>query len=309
MKLKKHIADYFTFNRSERRGVLVLLGILLVLVLVTAMLPAIRQSKTTDYSQFEAGIDSFMNDAEVLPPSWEKEKPQAVTDFYNIDRSATESRLKPFPFDPNRMTPASWADLGLNPGQIRSIEKYKARGGKFKDKKDFKKLYCISETEYLVLEPYIITGSQPDAPARTAPVQKNSSPPITVDINSASAEELMGIKGIGKYFADKILLYRQKLGGYYTAGQLLEIPRMDSLRYNQILPFIRINEKAIRKINVNTATFDELKNHPYIGYNIALSLTNMRQLHGAFARVEDIKKSALITDKNYQKIARYLRTE
>ena len=62
-------------------------------------------------------------------------------------------------------------------------------------------------------------------------------------------------------------------------------------------------------MNINTATLEELKRHPYIGNNIAVSLTNLRQLYGGFSKVADIRKSALINDANYEKIAAYLTTE
>ena len=130
-----------------------------------------------------------------------------------------------------------------------------------------------------------------------------------VDINTAPEEELIKIKGIGNYFASQIIKYRNQLGGYNAKEQLLEVPKMDSARYKEISPYVEVNIKAVHKININTATFDQLKQHPYIGYNIALSLINYRMNHGLYGSVSDIKKSALITDKNYPKISYYLCTQ
>ena len=62
----------------------------------------------------------------------------------------------------------------------------------------------------------------------------------------------------------------------------------------------------IQKININTVSFDELKSHPYIGYNIALSLINYRKQHGEYTVLSDIKKSALVTEDVYEKISPYL---
>ena len=62
----------------------------------------------------------------------------------------------------------------------------------------------------------------------------------------------------------------------------------------------------MKKININIATFDELKTHPYIKYNLANPIVAYRNEHGAFSKVEDIKKVMAVTDEIYKKIAPYL---
>jgi DNA uptake protein ComE-like DNA-binding protein len=84
---------------------------------------------------------------------------------------------------------------------------------------------------------------------------------------------------------------------------------IDSACYAGFVDFISINKSLVKTININTASLDELKKHHYIGYNIAVSLTNLRQLYGRFSSVADIRKSALINDGNYEKIAAYLTVE
>ena len=130
-----------------------------------------------------------------------------------------------------------------------------------------------------------------------------------IEINTAAEEDFERIKGIGKFFAKQIVEYRRALGGFYCKEQLLEVYKMDSVRYAQMLPNITINPAAHRHKDVNSATFDELSQHPYIGHNIALSLINYRNKHGAYQQLEDIKKSALVTEAVYAKISPYLRAE
>ena len=62
----------------------------------------------------------------------------------------------------------------------------------------------------------------------------------------------------------------------------------------------------VRKININSATVDELKNHPYIRYNLANPIVAYRNQHGAFSKIEDLKKIMIITDEIYNKISPYL---
>jgi competence protein ComEA len=67
-----------------------------------------------------------------------------------------------------------------------------------------------------------------------------------------------------------------------------------------------LNETSLRKININTATLDELKAHPYIRWGIANPIIAYRNQHGPFPAAEDIKKVMAVTDEVYKKLSPYL---
>ena len=46
--------------------------------------------------------------------------------------------------------------MGFTPKQAKSIKNYEAKGGKFRNKADVKKMYAISDIEYQIIEPYIL---------------------------------------------------------------------------------------------------------------------------------------------------------
>ena len=46
---------------------------------------------------------------------------------------------------------------------------------------------------------------------------------IKVELNTADSAMLDAVRGIGPYYAKKILRYRELLGGYYSVEQLKEI--------------------------------------------------------------------------------------
>lgn len=56
------------------------------------------------------------------------------------------------------------------------------------------------------------------------------------------------------------------------------------------------------KVNVNTATVVELQTLPGIGPSLAQRIVDYRTAHGAFARVEDVKKVSGIGDKLFERI-------
>ncbi len=306
--LKKKFKDYFAFNKSERRGIFVLLLILFFIIVFNIAMPLFISKGVTNFDVFQAAISEFEKTKEVVSkktnfyPERERE-----FDFNNSDKSITEKVITPFVFDPNNLPAGKWKELGLTDKQIKVIKNFEEKGGKFYKKEDLKKMYCISKNEYEVLEPYIQIKGFVNSSVKSK--ERKKADLTTIEINTASAEDLEKIKGIGQYLAKSIIKYRELLGGFYKPEQLLEVYHLDSSRYLQIIPQIDVDARYTRKIDVNMAEFDVLKKHPYIGYNVALSLTNYRKVHGKFKNLSEIKKSALITDALFQKISPYLKTE
>ena len=54
------IREYFTFTRSERNGILVLLVLIVILTVTPSLLDLFLKKQKVDYSQFEAEIDKFI---------------------------------------------------------------------------------------------------------------------------------------------------------------------------------------------------------------------------------------------------------
>ncbi len=63
------------------------------------------------------------------------------------------------------------------------------------------------------------------------------------------------------------------------------------------------------KININTATKEELMKLPGIGEKTAESIIRHRQTYGKFERIEDIMNVKGIGQKKFEKIKRYLTTK
>ena len=99
-----------------------------------------------------------------------------------------------------------------------------------------------------------------------------------VELNSADTTRLKMLRGIGSGYAKMIVSYREKLGGFYKAEQLLEVYKFPDETYQKIKHQLQVDTTLIRKIKVNTATVKELKAHPYISYYQALSIVENREL-------------------------------
>lgn len=305
MSVKQLIKEYLSLPSGERRGIWVLLLITLVLIIALPLSRSLLMRQKLTHSQdFEKEIAEFEEKQQ------ERSKSAYESfDLNNQDHSSAQMKLTPFDFDPNNIDPHGLKKLGLNDGQIKSIIKFREKGGVFRFKEDFSKLYVISKEEYETLEPFIQLPLKSERPTYQSNNTKPENVHPKIEINSADSTALIQIKGIGPTFASRIIRYRNRLGGFFSLSQLLEVKGIDSMKYSGIAPQMTVNPYIVRKMNINTASFDELKNHPYIGYNIALSLVNYRKQHGPYAVLSDIKNSALVNEAVYQKISPYLKVQ
>ena len=102
-----------------------------------------------------------------------------------------------------------------------------------------------------------------------------------VELNSADTTRLKQLRGIGSGYAKMIVAYREKLGGFYKAEQLLEVYKFPDETYQKIKHQLQVDTTLIRKIKINHATVKQLKSHPYISYYQALSIVENRELQPA----------------------------
>ena len=74
----------------------------------------------------------------------------------------------------------------------------------------------------------------------------------------------------------------------------------------EIESYIKVSPSEVKKININTANVEELKNHPYIRWNIANSIVKMRLQKGSFNSLNELLESKLITSEIFEKIKPYI---
>ncbi len=223
---------------------------------------------------------------------------------------AVESRVaERFPFDPNTADSTQLLRLGLQPWQVRNIYKYRAKGGIYRQKEDFAKLYGLTVKQYRELEPYIRISSdyQPAATlvgtresrdsreTRESRYSRDSSLHYPVKIkenehvvlNTADTTQLRTVPGIGTYYAKEIVRHGQWLGGYVSVDQLDEIEGFpqESKKY-----FV-IQGASPKKLNVNKLSLQQLRKHPYINYYQAKTILDYRRLHGKITSLDDLRLS------------------
>lgn len=202
-------------------------------------------------------------------------------------------------FDPVKYTAADWMRLGLSEKQAEIVVKFSKRG--IHSKEELSSIFVIPDQLFQLIEDSVIYTPKKQFESNHYEKKK----PSIVDINTSNQEEIETLPGIGPYFAKKIVEYRSQLGGYISTHQLLEIWNFDNEKFEKIKEQITLSPK-LAPININTATVEELKNHPYISYGVANSIVKMRTQRQSYTTVSDIKESKIINQELFNKIAPYL---
>ena len=130
-----------------------------------------------------------------------------------------------------------------------------------------------------------------------------------IDINTADTTAWIALPGIGNKLAARIVNFRDKLGGFYSIDQVAETYGLADSVFQPIKQYLKLENKSVKKININTATVDQLKTHPYIRYALANSIITYRNEHGIFPSVNDLRKIMAVTDNILNKVSPYLTVE
>ena len=215
-----------------------------------------------------------------------------------------------FPFDPNTADSTQLLRLGLQPWQVRSIYRYRARGGVFRSKRDFAQLYGLTKKDYLRLEPYIRISddyqaastlfSKEERDTLRYPAKLKNGEHIV--LNTADTTQLMKVPGIGSYYAKEIVRHGKWIGGYVSVDQLDEI---DGFPQTAKQYFI-VDHPTPQRLNINRLSLKQLRNHPYINYYQAKAIVDYRRLHGDIKSLQDLRFSKDFTEGAIRRLEPYI---
>lgn len=191
-------------------------------------------------------------------------------------------------FDPNTVTAVQLQQMGLPQNTITGWLNYLSKGGKFRVKEDLQKLYALKATDFQRLLPYISIATASTASPGTPRYGNRQYNVQTIDINSAEALQWTQLPGIGDGWARKILTYRDKLGGFASPAQVAETRNLPDSVFQKIRPFLEVHTPPTPDVRVNTATWEDLNEHPYIDGRQARWIIAYREQHGNYRKPEDL---------------------
>ena len=282
------------FSRTETYAFLILLPLLFLIVFSQPIYRMVVPSKMQ-------AQDTVKLNRMLATWKWNDSSPTAKT-VENVVNTRSNTL---FSFDPNKATQQQLVQLGFTKFQIERLIKYRTKGGKFLVKSDLLKLYGMDSSFYQQLYAFI------DLPkTRTIANEKLDNPPrmeVAANINNADTTQLKEVYGIGSKLAQRIINYREKLGGFVSMQQLTEVYGLDSVVVTKVMKrfFVEVGFTP-KQLDVNTAEAAELAKHPYLKANVAKAIVTYRYQHGSFTNLDDLLKIQLVSPTDLTRVKPYL---
>ncbi len=302
------------FSHIEKSGILLFFAILLGGILIIE----IKTSRAVQAPVIKRDIVFDSSDDAI--PQRTKQKRRFVERKFNHLNEQKKDKL--FFFDPNNVSFDSLVLLGLSKKTAQNWTKYLAKGGKFKSKNDLKKIYGISGDWFDHVESYIRIGEQRSTvrneSAKSIDITNNRKEQVAynpghvknlsvrLDINEASQEDFMQLRGIGQSLSKRIIKYRESLGGFYAVSQIGEVYGLQDSVFQLLKSQLFVNEAKLEFLPINTLTVNELARHPYIDLNMAKKIERYRLQHQGIDNAESLKKIYTINPNEIEKLLPYL---
>ena len=193
---------FFQPTSSERRGLIVLCGALLIALVV--------------------GVFVFMRHPSDVPVVEQRKAETRTNRYYAV----TERQFETFDFDPNEADSTTLLRLGFPPFMVRGVYKYRAKGGRYHEPADVKRIPGMTNELWLRLASHIridkkyqyVTPEPRSYPRREPVVFEEPQQPrdtilhpvklqegSVVALNEADTTALKKIPGIGSYYARRIV--------------------------------------------------------------------------------------------------------
>lgn len=297
----KQVFQYFNLSLREQRGFILLSIITLFSVTVPYIYDAVRREENLEYDLVSL-----------------EERGTEEIDYNDHSSSlllkSSKKGFKITPFNPNGLSIDEWQKMGLSAEQAKVIKNYEAKGGRFKKKEDLSRIYSLSPTDYKRLEPYIVIDKKNSDQFREGRIWskvdndagKNNDVDRLLDIGNADSADWVALKGIGPILAKRIIKFKDALGGFVDIAQIGEVYGLPEETYKNIQSKLTVGNSILRKLNINSATIEELNRHPYITKKQAQWIISYRDQHGAYKSLQDLIKVEMLNSEFLRKIEPYL---
>lgn len=207
-------------------------------------------------------------------------------------------KAKGFTFNPNFITDERSYFLEMSVEEYDRLKVFRDQGRFVNSVKDFQSVTGVSDAWILKYEksfrfPDWVTHKKGEKYKKGKDwVQSGKKVVIEkVDINIASKERLMEVRGIGEVLSERILQERERFGAFVSLEQLRFIWGIKpEVALEMEEHFVVIDTGLKKRINVNRADRNELKLIPYLNYGTALEIIKYRSMNGDLSSIEDLKE-------------------
>ncbi len=270
------------------------LGIEILLLVAAFAVPMVAQSAPSI-------VPSSLG-AAAGPVSWTS---PGITLVGEGDTLAMERAIR---FDLNEAYPEDFDRInGIGTKTAQAIYDFRIANGPYRDFADLERVPGLHASAIKAMLPYVRIG---DILGEGAPLEANLKGKAVVNVNVATLEELQLINGVGEAMANDIMSARP-----FASLQDMDdrVKGLGPAKLEKMKPFIAFSGANVtpmagsaagagEKVELNTATAEQLENLPGMGPTMCAALVAYRAEHGPFQHIEDLKNIKRFGEARIEKI-------
>ena len=221
-----------------------------------------------------------------------------------------------FTFNPNFISDYKGYVLGMSPAEIDRLMAFREKGNFVNSPQEFQEVTQISDSLLQVMAPNFKFPSWKKTSRKSDRNQSNTrkynkeKAIVIKDLNSATAEELRQINGIGEKLSGRIVKFRDRLGGFLVNEQLYDVYGLDvEVVDRALLRFQVLNPPKIEKIKINKASVQEMARLVYINRSMADEIVQYRKENGPIRSLNELVEVFNVSKEKIDRIGLYLSFE
>ena len=262
--------SHFNFNKQERSGVF-----FLVVLLCTLLFGFYR----IKYFPFRANSNLITLDS----------TQQAQFDSLVV---LSNSSLNPDKrkFNPNYISEFKGYTLGMSAEELDRLYQFRSQNKFINSIQEFQEITKVSDSLLEAISPFFkFPQWEKSTQKLNANIKSERTNNVPENLNEATANDLRKVPGIGEVLSARIIKFRNGLGGFLTNEQLYDVYGLDSsVAVRTLKKFQVIKAPKVEKININTASVEELANLVYIPYHVAENIVSYREENGMFSSLNEL---------------------
>ncbi len=219
--------------------------------------------------------------------------------------------LKVYPFNPNFITDYKGYSLGMSTEEIDRLFSFRAENKFVNSAEEFQEVTVVSDSLLNKLSGYFKFPEWTQTKKAKTPKTQTSSQVVSnvtiMDINTATASDLKIIYGIGDKLSERIIKFRDRLGGFLVDEQLQDVYGLETEVIQRILQKFRVIQKPnVSLININEAPYKDLAEFIYIDSNLAINIVQYRESVGTIHSLDELLSIEGFPKERFARIKLYL---